>query len=881
MSRAGHGDGDPVGTRAGDWVAAVVRRRWTVLVAALLLTALALLGCVRYLGISTDTVDMISPEKPFRQHAKDFNAAFPHLDDTILAVIDAPTAERAEVVAEGLTERVTGGPGIAAVTIPGGGFLKRHGLLYLNADELATLVDSLAAAAPMLARLHAAPNLEGLAGLLGDAAGEGGEESDLTGLDRLLSGMARAAEAQAAGRPRRVSWQALMAGDGVGAEGSAEDLERTRRFVLIRPIMEFDRLKPAKRAIATVRAAAEPLAEAHGAGTTIRLTGEAVIKHEELETVERGGTLAGLLSLVAVSLILLGGLRGPRVVLACLVTLIAGLIWTAGLAAVVIGDLNLISVAFAVLFVGLGIDFCIHYALRYREGQRQDTAAALAAAGRGVGGALLLSAVCAAIGFFSFLPTAYRGLAELGLIAGLGMFVAVFASLTLLPALLAVLGARRRGGEAPGIVARRRGWLLRFRRPVLGAAMLLAAGAAVLAPQLRFDLNPINLRDPESISIRAFQDLTHDVETTPYAINVLAPDLGAATALAARFRADPSFGSVRTLDSFVPKRQDDKLVLLEEASFFLAPVLAGSATSPPLALAARAAAFAELTQALDRLAEGPEPVATAAARTRAALTALGETPDLAALEARWTGYLPRTLAFLRQAFSVGPVTRDDLPATLAERWVTAEGRARVEVRPPVPLTDNADLRRFAEAAQAVTPRATGAPVVIHEASEAVAAAFRQALGYAAAGVLLVLALTLRRASDVLLALVPLALAAVMTLGTAVLAGISLNFANVIVLPLLMGLAVSSGIHLVLRVRRSGAVAEVLGSSTPRAVLLSVLTTLASFGTLIVSDHRGMSSMGALLTIAVGFTLLAVLTVLPCLLAELEARRAGEREASRR
>jgi len=872
-------DHDPVGARVGGWVSAVVRRRWAVMLAALLLTGLALVGCVRYLGISTDTVDMISPEKPFRQHAKAFNAAFPHLDNTILAVIDAPTAERAEVVAETLAERVTGGAGIDTVTLPGGGFLKAHGLLYLTPEELATLVDSLAEAAPLLSGLKAAPNLEGLAGLLADAAGQAGE-AELKGLDRLLAEMAAAARAQAAGAPRRVSWQSLMTGDGIGAADTAENLERTRRFVLIRPNMDFDRLKPARRAIATVRAAAEPLAAAHGAGTTIRLTGEAVIKHEELETVERGGTLAGLLSLVAVSVILLGGLRGPRVVLACLVTLIAGLIWTAGLAAVVIGDLNLISVAFAVLFVGLGIDFCIHFALRYREGQRQAVPAALATAGRGVGGALLLSALCAALGFFSFLPTAYRGLAELGLIAGLGMFVAVGASLTLLPALLAVLGARRPGGEAPGIVARRRDWLLHFRRPVLGGAILLAAGAAALAPELRFDFNPINLRDPESVSIRAFQDLTHDVETTPYAINVLADDLAAATALAARFRADPSFGSVRTLASFVPKHQAEKLALLEDASFFLAPLWVGGTPPPPLAPAARTDAYAALSASLERLAGGDGAVAAAAGRTRAALAALGAEPDLAELETRWTGYLPRTLSFLETAFSVGPVSRADLPEDLTDRWVTPDGRARVEVRPPAPLTDNAELRRFAEEAQAVTPRATGAPVVIHEASLAVAAAFRQALGYAAAAVLLVLALTLRRATDVLLALVPLALAALLTLGTAVLAGISLNFANVIVLPLLMGLGVSSGIHLVLRVRRSGSVAQVLGSSTPRAVLLSVLTTLASFGTLIVSEHRGMSSMGALLTIAVGFTLLAVLAVLPCLLAELEARRAAERGGGR-
>ncbi len=860
--------GEACSRTVGRLVAGALRRRGWVVLAALALTVLALLACVRLLGISTNTVDMIDPEEPFRQHAKAFHAAFPQLKDTIVVVVDAPTPERAGVAAEQLTAAVRGAPGIKGVDAPGTGFLRTHGLLYLEPEALTRLVDRLADAEPLLATLAQQPHLGGLAEILTLAA-DSGTDSELPGFDRLLAEMAVAARAQAEGRPRNLSWQALMAGaeDGDGPLGG-----QTRRFVVIRPALDHSRMRPAGPAIAAVRDAAAKVAAEQDGAVRLRLTGEAVIESEELASVETGGALAGILSLVAVSVILLAGFRGGRAVAACLLTLLAGLIWTAGAAAVLVGTLNLISVAFAVLFVGLGIDFCIHFTLRYREDGAAESRAALVRAARSVGCAMLLSALCAAIGFLSFLPTAYRGLAELGLIAGVGMGIAVVASLTLLPVLLSLFGARRRAPAALTGVANGPPWLVRRRGLVLGTAVVLAAAGVALAPGIRFDMNPMNLRDADSPAMRAFTDLASNTETTPYGVNVLAPNLAAAETLAARFRNDPAFGGARTLASFVPGEQDAKLAAIGDAAFFLAPVLSPAANGPDRAAAPdRRAAYVQIRDALDALAGRGGAVGEAAGQARAALADLGESPDLAALEARWTGYLPRMLTFLRDALGVGRVTQADLPADLRARWISADGQARVAARPPEPVRENGELRHLAKAALDVSERATGAPVTIHKASQAVIGAFVHATGYAAAAILIILATTLGRARDVLLTLAPLALAAVLTLATAALAGIPLNFANVIVLPLLMGLGVSSGVHLLLRARQAGSVAAALRSSTPRAVSLSVLTTLASFGTLIVAEHRGMSSMGALLTIAVGFTLFAVLAVLPALLAALGPR----------
>ncbi|RDD63723.1 hypothetical protein DRB17_00645 [Ferruginivarius sediminum] len=848
----------------GAWVRTVQRRRWLVLLAAALLTVLAVVACAR-LGISTNTVDMISPEVPFRQHAKAYNAAFPQLDNTIVAVVDAPTPEGADHLAAALAQRAVRMPSVREVYLPGGGMLRSHALLYLSQERLAALVKRLAEAEPLLATLSHSPNMQGLADILALAA-ERGADGEMAGLDRLLREMARTADVGPGAPAAALSWQSLLTPEG------SEGVSRTRRFVVLHPKLDFTRLKPAAAAIAAVRTAANDLQADAGAGSRIRLTGEAVIEHQELETVEAGGSRAALLSLFAVSIILLTGFRAPRLAAASLVTLIAGLVWTAGLAAVTVGDLNLISVAFAVLFLGLGIDFCIHFALRYREERRAGTAAALEAAGRGVGCALLLSALCAALGFLSFLPTSYRGLAELGLISALGMFVAVVASLTVLPALLAIWQPRHGRAEPPRLVARERDFVARHGRKVLAVAAVAGLVGLMIAPTLNFDFNPMNLRDPETSSIITFNDLASDVQTSPYAVNVLADDPGAAERIAAEFRAAGGFGSVRTLDSFVPKTQDAKLRMLEDAAFFLAPILARPAEAPSLSPDARADAYRDLIAAASKLGEGEGEVAAAARELRASLLASGESPDLAAIETRWTAYLPDTLNFLTEALSAGPLTRADLPDDLRQRWIGVDGRARVEVRPSAAITGNGDIRRFAERAQSIDSAATGAPIVIQEASKAVVGAFKEATLYALLAIVLLLAVALGRVLDVVLTLAPLALAAVLTVATAALVGIPLNFANVIVLPLLMGLGVSSGIHLVLRARDVARIDEIFTTSTPRAVLLSVLTTLASFGTLMVSDHRGMSSMGALLTIAIAFTLLSVLVVLPCLLAQVKSPR---------
>ena len=237
-------------------------------------------------------------------------------------------------------------------------------------------------------------------------------------------------------------------------------------------------------------------------------------------------------------------------------------------------------------------------------------------------------------------------------------------------------------------------------------------------------------------------------------------------------------------------------------------------------------------------------------------------PATALFRARRGGHA----APLATSLEAGEITRDDLPADLVKQWVSTDGHYRVTVFPRENLNDQAAMRRFVTAVHTVAPDAIGFPVIYLEAGDAVVKAFKQAFLMALVAVTVLLLILLRPKADTILVLTPLLLAGVLTGAASVVLDIPFNFANVIALPLLLGVGVDSGIHMVHRMRAAPpASGQMLETSTARAVLYSSLTTICSFGNLAVSPHRGMASMGALLTIGIGFTLLCTLVVLPALM----------------
>ena len=847
------------------------------MVVALAATVAAAYGVATQLSINTDTEDMLSPDLPFRQDSSALSAAFPQFSDNILVVIDGATPDLADDAAATLTRRLRDHPQMfGSVFHPQGEpFFRANGLLYLDLDVLSDLADRLAEAQPFLGTLWRDANLRGLAEILGLAIDEAVKTDGATPFEmvRLLDAIAEVAERQAAGRFGLLSWRVLM------GKGDA-DPDESRRLIIIQPALDFTSLAPAEQVMEALRRITRELALDPEHGVRVRLTGSAALAQEELASVSQGMGLAAALSLTLVAVLLVVGLGSPRLAAATVTTLLMGLSWTAAFALAAIGSLNLISVAFAVLFIGLSVDFGIHFGLRYREAidGGEEHGPALEQAASGVGGALTLSAVAAAIGFFSFLPTDYQGLAELGLIAGVGMFIALFANITVLPALLTLMPLSPRPVRRP---------LSRFviragpSRAIAWGALALGVAAAALVPAARFDFDPLNLKDPRTESVSTLFDLMERSRTSPYSITVLASDLDAAATLAQRLSGLDEVDGTATLLDYVPADQDEKLAVIDDMALFLGPAFAAAPGRVPVDTAARDAAFRALQDDLEALARAAKDLTLrdAARRLSRALAALaaGGMPSsgvLEELETRLMALLPGRLQALSDSLDAGPVTLDDLPDSLRRRQVAADGRARLEVFPKENLHQREALRRFVGAVGVVAPHATGSPVVILEAGNTVVGAFRDAAVLAFVAIAFLLAVLLRRPGDVALVFAPLVLAALLTVAASVLFGLPFNFANVIVLPLLFGLGVANGIHLVLRRRDEGDVTGVMASSTPRAVVFSALTTIGSFASIALSSHPGTASMGMLLTIAITLTLASTLIVLPALMTLSGEKREG-------
>jgi len=850
------------------WMRLLLRRAKGVVLAAIAATIGLLLYAAGTLGINTQTTDMLSPDLPFRQNAEAIKAAFPQYSDVILVVVDGDNPDQVDAAAAELAERLRAQPTRFQTVFypPSDPYFKRQGLLYLDMEELDELALQLSQAQPFLGTLARHPNLDGLFDMLGlaveDLVKRQSEDEEKTkGLERLLNRMADVVEALPSAHPYTLSWKDLIEGKPQASRG--------QQFIAVQPMLDFSSLAPAKAAMEAIRELAEPLKAQND--IRVRLTGSAALDEAELQSIQEGIGLVGLLSITLVTGFLLVGLGSARLVLAAILTLIMGLAWSLAFAAFAIGHLNLISVAFAVLFVGLSVDFGIHFTLRFREEIHRgaDRLGALEHAAKGVGGALTFCATAAAIGFYAFLPTDYRGVAELGLIAGTSMFIALFANLTVLPALLALMPPRQpsRSLGKPFDFAK---IVRRHARKIVAVSGVLAVLGFAALPFARFDFNPLNLQNPNSEAMRTFKDLLEAGDIDPYAITVLASDMEKAAALKETLSELPEIDGVMIPQDLVPKNQEEKLFVLEDLSVILLPVLMANDEGQEQKNVDRQERLDTFQAKIARLAaaNSPHGVARAAGRLEQAFkstkAAFPNGMPMDQLEHRLLGTLPLQLDRLRAALGPRPVTFADLPKPLLARFVAEDGRARVEARPAQDPQNPEALRRFADAVQSVAPNATGDPITMIGAVKAVIDAFWQASLLALILITILLIVVLQRVSDVLLVLAPLGLAALLTNLLAVLFDIPFNFANVIVLPLLLGLGVANGIHFVLR-ERNGDGGEVLHTSTPRAILFSALTTIGSFASLSLSTHIGTASMGMLLTIALILVMVCTLTLLPALI----------------
>lgn len=842
------------------WVSAVAGRPRLVLALFVLLAGAGLWHAVANIQVDTEASNMIDRSLRYRQKSEEYLALFGQSKSSVAVLVRADTLEQADEVAQALVARMRTRPDrFAQIYAPAvDPFLRTHGLLFLDEESFYATVRRLSEAAPFLERMAKDPSLKGLFGPLKGALENEFEASVFTNLMRQLGDTA---ESVAAGDPKPMSWAEVFRPREPGMP--------VQRVITVIPQEDFASLTPAREVVATIRDLAAEVRAETGIAAQLYITGDAALRSEELSSVVQGIWISLVLSILFVAAVLTYGLRAWQLVTGALLALFMGLFLTLGFASLAVGSWNLVSIAFAVLFVGLGIDFAIHFALGYREAREGGLAhrPALKGAVGEIGLALGLCAPTTALTFYAFVPTKFVGMAQLGIISGTGVFIAFFTAVTFIPAWLSLfppkLAGKKRLTRPDGAPDRARAFRA-VSRPVALIGLVAGLVAIPALTQVRFDANPMNLRNPASPSVQAFNLLFEDDRTQPYTLEFVADDLVQAEALAARFKALPEVARTVTLASFVPKQQDEKLPELDFLAGELTFVFLAE-PEPTQDLAEKRSAVANFLQVLRTLERDAydAPFLAQADRLRAVLPdILADPAAVAAYETALFTHLGDLLSQLERQVAVGAVTLADVPDSIRSRYLAEDGRARIQLYPQEDIRDDAARARFVNAATDLQIDVTGSALTVLYAGRYVSQSMLQATLTAAVGAALMIFLAVRSIGTTLLILLPLALAAVLTLAMSVWLGMPFNFANVIVLPLLIGLGVDSGIHFVLRARQGGNPFEVINTATPRAVLLSALTTIGSFGTLALNDHRGTASMGALLTIAITLTLICTLVVLP-------------------
>lgn len=844
----------------------IVRYAWLLVISTLLLSSLSLYYVKDHLGVNNNSAEMLSPDLPFQKDTKRFDTAFPQNADTIIFIVEAATPEETAIASKQLLNSLKNSSHyFESSYIPeDNAFFRQQALLYLSPEELEKLASNLTDAQPFIGYLTQNYSLTGLFTILTQALEQ--QDSVISqSLPALLNSINQAIINTIRNQSYHVSWQTIL--------NPSKLANKTRRIVIAKPKRDFHSMMPAAAAVKKAREITAQLS-ANMANLKIGITGDVVLQHEELESIGYGAVLSGIGSFILVFLILFRCFHSFKLLFATIITLLIGLSLTAGFAAIAIGHLNVISISFAALYIGLGVDFAIHVSLHYREGiaQKHSHFIAIKKALHSVGFSLFLCALTTSIAFFAFVPTDYKGVSELGLISGVSMFISLGLSLVFLPALLSLLNLKKAHAFEN---SNQTSWIktvpLRYKKTIRSISILLAIACLFAIPYITFDSNPVDMRNPNSPSVIAFKNLLKSTTDSPYALNALCKNIEETHSLVQKLKQLPTVSNTVTLTDLVPSDQEDKLFTIEDLNMILGPQL--SQFDSTLAPSDTPKVLSEFQNTLSSVLKNNQ--SGISAEILQALShsigqyqaALQQSTDPAQLNKRLDdsilGLLPHTISTLSQSLTAYEFNLDSLPDYIRNQWLSPTGIYRVMILPKQDLNIPANLKQFALDVQSVAPAAVGLPVGDLASGQAVVNAFKMAFSFSFALITILLLLILKSLYKTLLVLGPLILASLLTCSVNVLLGIPFNFANIIALPLLLGMGVDSGIHIMHCLHEQLEDNQhILQSSTARGVMFSSITTISSFISLALIPHFGIASMGITLAVGISFTLICTLIVLP-------------------
>jgi hopanoid biosynthesis associated RND transporter like protein HpnN len=871
------------------------------LAAAIVLSAISVAYSVTFLQFATSNRALLPQGKRYIERYVEFDREFGQLDDLVLAV-QAPSLPEATIYANRLVRE------LQANRVPLAHLTYRidpkqfegRALLYLSADRLKEIRERVFDYQQFMEKFADRPTLDQLV----DGIATSIAQAFVTGLLDLGldSGASKGSldlrfvhdvVTQIAGRldrptPYRSPWGGLFSVGGEGSESAGYFLSDDQRllFILAEPTSDRGSFTGDREAIEGVRTTVATL-RSEFPDVEVGVTGKPALSSDEMTAAFRDSERATLLAFgLTLALLLAAFLRVGKPLL-MLLALALSLCWSMGVATLVVGHLSLFSVMFIPIVIGIGIDYGIYYLFRYEEelflGRNLREAIEITAMRSGPG--ILLSAITAAATFFVLMLTDFRGLQELGFIAGTALLLSWVSMMFLFPAMLMLVDRRRLdrvGVTIPRAIRLERvhvpfvDWITSHPKTVLAAAALLAAVSVYGFGRVRFDFNLLNLQAEGTESVTWEKKILATSGRSGFAALSSASSLDELRRKQHAFRA---LGSVSEVDSallLIPDDQPEKQKIIRDFAPIVAPVRV--ARPQAVDIDRLLSALETLKRRFDiaageappgdtqrRLASLRDDIAQLVVRLRQSDRTVSE-PALAFLQRQV--YRDFVTSFQRLQANLNPRTVGlaDVPPEIRRKFISDRGHFLLQIHPAVDIWDRDGATRFVNDLRSVDGDVTGTPIITYEAIRLMERAYKQGTVYAIVLVTVLTFLMLRRIRETVLALSPLALGMTWTAGLMWLFDVKLNLGNVFGIPLILGAAAEFGLNIVMRFmegRDHGG--PLVARSTIMAVFVNGLTTMVGFGSLMLAAHRGIYGLGLMLTLGMLASLVAALIVLPVLL----------------
>jgi len=871
------------------WTHVCLRAGGVVVILAVVSAVAAGLWTARSLGYKVNRTDLLDPGSDYARLWTDYVSEFGEHEDAVV-VVEGPTRAVVIRVLEEVSEEVARDGTLFSAVLHQVDLsrIRSKGLHYLAVADLEAIDRFLERAQPIIdggwSQLRVGTMVGGLASQLSLPAGDAtaGEEPPVAALERYVECLLDGLEARPGGEPRRDATRSPWPGM-PGSLSTLHDLASQHLlakdgrlgFVLLRLTKQPGGFAGASEATDELRRLIRLVATRHP-DVSIGLTGLPVMEDDEMRSSQQSMVWASVLSMIGVIVVIIAGFGGVRHALLANGVLCIGMAWAFAWATATVGHLNILSVTFTVTMIGVGIDYGTYYVGRYLEARRQglDCDAALLETSGAVGPGILTGAVTTAIAFFSAALTSFVGVAELGLIAGGGILLCAAAELLVLPAVLAIVDRSPLGRSIPEPVPVHT-WIAPLLRQPRFVALAMVAGTLAVASglhDLEYDHNLLNMQPEGLESVAVEKKLLEECDQSVWYALSMADSREQLLERKARLLALPSVERVDEIASLLPGDEDVKGPLIAR----IRARLAALPERPPEIPIDRVDQLGEtLAWAQAEASRQPGALRTAwyLERARDTLRRMGPAECYHALASfqQWSaGDLVSRLHGLAAVSDPAPPSLGDLPPNLVDRFVGSTGRHLLKIYGRGDIWNFHALERFVDDVRRVDDRVTGHPIQAYEASLEMKRSYEQAALYALVVILVVLWIDFRHVGHALLAAVPLALGIVQTLGLMGLVGIDLNPANLIGIPLILGIAVDYGVHIVHdALERPGP--YMISASTANAVLVDALTTILGFGALMVASHRGLESLGRLLTLGVTTCTVTSLVLVPALLVLLRGR----------